>query len=69
MMLHLDGVFSFHKNLLTVLPGVPVSLMFTQVRWMYKKQRGVGHWWLLPVILAVWEAEIWRVLVRGQLGK
>jgi hypothetical protein len=24
------------------------------------------HWWLRPVILATWEAEIWRIHVSGQ---
>jgi hypothetical protein len=26
-------------------------------------------WWLIPVIPATWEAEIWRVKVQGQSQK
>jgi hypothetical protein len=26
-----------------------------------------GSWWLMPVILAPWEAEIRRIAVQGQL--
>jgi hypothetical protein len=27
------------------------------------------HWWLMPVILATWEAEIKRVTIPGKLGQ
>jgi hypothetical protein len=26
-------------------------------------------WWLTPVILATWEADIGRIVAQGQLGK
>jgi hypothetical protein len=26
----------------------------------------VRCWWFTPVILATWEAEIWRIIVSGQ---
>jgi hypothetical protein len=29
----------------------------------------VKHWWLTPVILATWETEIRRIVVRGQPRK
>jgi hypothetical protein len=28
-----------------------------------------GHWWLAPVILATWEAEIGRIMIQASLGK
>jgi hypothetical protein len=28
-----------------------------------------GYWWLTPVILATWEAEIQRIMVLGQAGQ
>jgi hypothetical protein len=29
---------------------------------------GAGSWRLMPIILATWEAEIWRMVVRDQPG-
>jgi hypothetical protein len=31
-----------------------------------KKLNVIGHWWLMPVILAIQEAEIRRIVVRSQ---
>jgi hypothetical protein len=31
-----------------------------------KKKKKARYWWLTPVILATWESEIRRILVRGQ---
>jgi hypothetical protein len=31
-----------------------------------KSSRPAGCWWLVPVILASWEADIRRIEVRGQ---
>jgi hypothetical protein len=28
-----------------------------------QKQAGIRHQWLIPAILATWEAEIWRIMV------
>jgi hypothetical protein len=32
----------------------------------YKNIYLVGHWWLTPVILAIWEGEIGKIKVQGQ---
>jgi hypothetical protein len=31
-----------------------------------KANRSARHWWLTPVILATWETEVRRIVVRGQ---
>jgi hypothetical protein len=30
---------------------------------------GAGHWWLMLVIIATWEAEIRKIVVQGQPQK
>jgi hypothetical protein len=35
----------------------------------FKKQMEAGRQWLMPVVLATWEAEIMRTKVTGQLQK
>jgi hypothetical protein len=34
-----------------------------------KERTTAGLWWLMPINLATWEAEIRRIVVRGQAGK
>jgi hypothetical protein len=34
-----------------------------------KSKQLAGLWWLMPVILATWEAEMGRIAIRGQPGK
>jgi hypothetical protein len=34
--------------------------------YLLKSGNLAGCWWLIPVILATWEAEIRRIMVRGQ---
>jgi hypothetical protein len=33
------------------------------------KNCGGWHWWLTPVILTTWEAEIRRIKIQGQPGQ
>jgi hypothetical protein len=34
-----------------------------------KPHKKAGCWWLIPVILATWKAEIGRITVQGYLGQ
>jgi hypothetical protein len=34
--------------------------------WKKKKKKQARSQWLTPLILANWEAEIWRIMVQGQ---
>jgi hypothetical protein len=35
----------------------------------YKNNIQAGLWWLMPVILAIWKADIRRIVVQGQPGQ
>jgi hypothetical protein len=37
--------------------------------WIRNIAQGSGHQWLTPVILAIWEAEIRRIMVGGHPGQ
>jgi hypothetical protein len=43
-----------------------VSLSCIVRRCLKKQTKQTGHWWLMPVILATWEAEIERIQEQGQ---
>jgi hypothetical protein len=32
----------------------------------HKRPKPAGYWWFTPLILAVWEAEIGRIMIQGQ---
>jgi hypothetical protein len=36
---------------------------------LIKSDLEAGHWWLMPVIIATWEAEIRRIVVQSQPGQ
>jgi hypothetical protein len=38
-------------------------------RYWRKRKTLAGHWWFLPVILAIQEAEIRRITVPSQAGQ
>jgi hypothetical protein len=44
------------------------SLLIDQMRFLdiQKQEQSARHWWLTPIILATWEAEIRRIGVRSQ---
>jgi hypothetical protein len=44
------------------LSQIPVPLKKKKER----TDKEAGGWWLMPVIQATWEAEIGRIMVRGQ---
>jgi hypothetical protein len=38
----------------------------TQITKVQQEERDAGCWWLKPIILATWEAEIGRIVIWGQ---
>jgi hypothetical protein len=34
-----------------------------------KDNRAAWHWWLMPLILATWEADVRRIVIADQLRK
>jgi hypothetical protein len=44
-------------------------LVNVKPRLILKNEKGCQYWWLTPVILATWEAEIGRIVVQGQPGQ
>jgi hypothetical protein len=40
-----------------------IFLILTFYHGQIKRHDIAGHWWLMPIILATWEAEIRRIVV------
>jgi hypothetical protein len=56
LFMHILGLFS-----------LLASVNNTAMNMHIQKSLEAGHWWLTPVILATWEAEIRRITVHSQL--
>jgi hypothetical protein len=40
---------------------------FSEISLRFKiSEKPVGHWWLMPIIVATWDAEIRRIMVQSQ---
>jgi hypothetical protein len=69
------GWLQFHKWAQIRLETLPAesnptgrSLLFWRWCVIQQKLMDAGRWWLIPVMLATWEAEIRSFMVQGQPG-
>jgi hypothetical protein len=48
----------------------PINKWLNELNRYFSKNEVQDHvWWLRPIIPVIWEAEIWRIVVRGHLGQ